>query len=580
MFGLPEVTEVECDRQNAPIPTPIISRNLRRFTSPIMVSWFTPILSLFQATDAPLRSGSRQTQRPRFHLPAWKLAFGSPSELRRTSPAGITTPPKLRRLHQLLLDRTGPILVTMRNTGGVCKNGLPNFAVSLVSVLLLGACSEPPNERERPPNIIFILADDLGYGDLEAYGQERIRTPNLSRLAEEGIRFTDFYAGSTVCAPSRCVLMTGLHTGHAYIRGNGKYNLRPEDLTVAELLRGAGYVTGQIGKWGLGHEGSNGIPTKQGFDYFFGYLDQHHAHNYFPSFLIRNEERVYLENVVPEEGQYHQGVASIKVEYSHDLMAREALDFIARNAGHPFFLYLSFTIPHANNEAGNEGMEVPDCGVYAEEDWPQPQKGLAAMITRLDTDVGRIVEALSMRGIEEETVIFFTSDNGPHAEGGNNPDFFDSNGPLRGIKRHLYEGGIRVPMIVRWKGKTPAGSVSNHVGYFGDWMATAAELAGLPETGSSDSISFLPVIIGDSGNQRSHDYLYWEFYERGSAQAVRMGRWKGLRKPMFSGPIELYDLSSDLGEEVDVASDHRQIVERIEALMTEAHTPSDLWKIE
>jgi len=451
---------------------------------------------------------------------------------------------------------------------------------SLMVLSLLQGCAGVTEEVTRPPNIIFIMADDLGYGDLEAYGQSQIRTPNINRLANEGVRFTDFYAGSTVCAPSRCVLMTGLHTGHAYIRGNGKNNLRPEDLTVAELLQQAGYATAQIGKWGLGHEGSTGVPTKKGFDYFFGYFDQHHAHNYYPSFLLRNEERVWLENVVPEEGQYHQGVASKKVDYSYDLMAQEALKYIEEQEDRPFFLYLPFTIPHANNEAGDRGMEVPDYGSYAEEDWPEPQKGLAAMISRMDTDIGQLLDALSVRGLDEETVIFFTSDNGPHAEGGNDPDFFDSNGPLRGIKRALYEGGIRVPMIVRWKGRTPAGAVSDHIGYFGDLMATAAELAGLPETNRFDSISFLPAILGAPESQKEHDYLYWEFYEHGSAQAIRMGRWKGVRKPMFTGPIELYDLENDLSEEFDVAVDHPEVAGRIDAMMKEAHVPSELWKID
>lgn len=449
----------------------------------------------------------------------------------------------------------------------------------LVSLLCHSGCSDAVEEQDRHPNIIFIIADDLGYGDLEAYGQDRIRTPNISRLAEEGVRFTNFYAGSTVCAPSRCVLMTGLHSGHAYIRGNGKTNLRPEDLTVAELLKSAGYVTAQIGKWGLGHEGSSGVPTRKGFDYFFGYLDQHHAHNYYPSFLMRGEERVLLNNIVLNEGQYHQGVASEKVDYSHDLLAQEALRFIERNEESPFFLYLPFTIPHANNEAGIQGMEVPDYGLYEETEWPAPQKGLAAMITRMDSDIGRILGLLSAKNLGEETIVFFTSDNGPHAEGGNDPEFFNSNGPLRGIKRDLYEGGIRVPMIVRWKGKTPPGAVSDHIGYFGDLMATAAELAGILPPDNADSVSFLPTIVGEPERQEEHNYLYWEFYEYGSAQAVRMGPWKGVRKPMFSGPIELYNLDQDVGETTDLATGHPKIVEEISGLMSEAHEPSKLWTI-
>jgi arylsulfatase A-like enzyme len=335
-----------------------------------------------------------------------------------------------------------------------------------------------------------------------------------------------------------------------------------------------------MGKWGLGHEGSTGVPTRQGFDYFFGYFDQHHAHNYYPTFLLRNEERVILRNVVPDEGRYHQGVASKKIDYSHDLLVKEALAFLENNEEFPFFLYLPFTIPHANNEAGNKGMEVPDYKPYQKEAWPEPQKGLAAMITGLDRDIGRILETLARKGLEEDTVIFFTSDNGPHAEGGNDPDFFDSNGPLRGIKRDLYEGGIRVPMIVRWKGSAPPGTVSGHVGYFGDFMATAAELAGVREPENVDSVSFLPSIMGEPERQRQHEYLYWEFYEYGSAQAVRIGPWKGVKKPMFTGPIELYNLEEDLGEELNVADEYPEILEKIEACMRAAHTPSELWKIE
>ena len=453
------------------------------------------------------------------------------------------------------------------------------LALLLAAVLTGCAGDGPEGLPQAPPNIIFIMADDLGYGDLGSYGQEQIQTPHLDQFASEGVRFTDFYAGATVCAPSRSVLMTGLHTGHTYIRGNSKDNLRPEDVTVAEVLKDAGYATGLVGKWGLGHEGSDGLPTRQGFDYFFGYLDQHHAHNYYPSFLVRNEERVNLKNVVPEEGDFGQGVAVEKIEYSHGLIAEEALRFVEKHAKQRFFLYLALTLPHANNEAGDEGMEVPDLGIYADKDWPEAQKGTAAMISLLDSDVGRLMTLLKEQGIDENTIVFFTSDNGPHAEGGNDPDFFDSNGQLRGIKRDLYEGGIRVPMLVRWPAKTPAGTVSNHVGYFGDFMATAAEIATAQVPANLDSISFLPAILGETDWQQEHDYLYWEFYERGSAQAVRMGNWKAVRKPMFGGQIELYNLESDSGEEIDVSEGFPEIVSRAREIMEEAHTPSPLWKV-
>ena len=455
---------------------------------------------------------------------------------------------------------------------------LPAFGLTLVCAV---APASPPASPVVPgaassPNIVLIVADDLGWGDLGCYGQRTIATPNLDHMAADGLRFTQFYAGSTVCAPSRCVLMTGRHVGHAYIRGNSKANLRPEDLTVAEVMKKAGYATGLCGKWGLGHEGSTGVPTRKGFDFFFGYLDQTHAHNYYPTFLHRNEERVKLQNVVPKEGPVGQGVASQKVEYSHDHIAREALAFVDRNKDKPFFLYYAMTLPHANNEAGKEGMEIPDLGDYKDLDWPAPQKGHAAMISRLDRDVGELLKRLKQHGIDENTIVLFSSDNGPHKEGGADADFNDSNGPLRGTKRDLTEGGIRVPMIVRWPGKAPAGAVSDHAGYFGDFLATAAEIGGAALPESHDAVSFLPALLGKE--QRKHEALYWEFYERGSAQAVRMGDWKGVAKP-FWGEIEIYDLKSDLGEAQNVAAKHPEIVEKIRAIMRREHVPSPDWKI-
>ncbi|GAB4145099.1 MAG: arylsulfatase [Planctomycetaceae bacterium] len=453
------------------------------------------------------------------------------------------------------------------------------FWLMTVLVALVGFQLAAPFSQaaKQPPNIIFIMADDLGYGDLGCYGQKVMKTPHIDQLAKEGIRFTQFYAGSTVCAPSRCVLMTGKHLGHCYIRGNGKINLRPSDITVAEVLKKAGYRNGLTGKWGLGHEKSLGVPTKQGFDYFYGYLDQHHAHNYYPSFLMRNEKRVKLRNVVPGEGTWGQGVATKKIDYSHDLIAEEALKFIDRNRKGPFFLYLAATLPHANNEARNKGMEIPDLGPYKNKDWPEPQKGLAAMIARLDRDVGRIMARLKKHGIDENTIVFFTSDNGPHNEGGNKADYFDSNGPLRGTKRDLYEGGIRVPMIVRWPGKAAAGTTSDFIGYFGDVLATLADIAGVKDVPQTDGISFLPEIIG--AKQKSHEYLYWEFYERGSAQAVRMGDWKGVVKPLGGDRVELYNLRDDLGETRDIAKEHPEIVARIRAAIKESHVPNPLWKV-
>ncbi|HUE73261.1 MAG TPA: arylsulfatase [Pirellulaceae bacterium] len=436
------------------------------------------------------------------------------------------------------------------------------------------SAAEPPR-----PNVVLILADDLGYGDVGCFGQKQIQTPNLDRLAREGMRFTDFYAGSTVCAPSRCVLMTGYHTGHCSIRGNSKQNLRPEEVTVAEVLKSAGYATALFGKWGLGHEGSSGVPTRQGFDAFFGYLDQHHAHNYYPAFLMKNEERFALQNVVPGDGDFGGGVATTKAQYSHDLIAGEAIRWIESQKDKPFFLYLALTIPHANNEARQKGMEVPDLGPYADKDWPEPQKAHAAMITRMDRDIGRVMARLKELGVDDNTLVFFSSDNGPHAEGGNDPQFNDSNGLLKGIKRDLTDGGIRVPTIARWPGKIAAGGTSDHVGYFADILPTLAELAGVIEKVPTDmdGVSLTPTLVGKPDQQKQHDYLYWAFYERSGGQAVRMGKWKAVQQPI-STPLRLYDLSTDIGEERDAAAEHPEVVAKATAAMKEAYRPSEEWK--
>jgi arylsulfatase A-like enzyme len=458
------------------------------------------------------------------------------------------------------------------------------FASCLTSVLALTAVADA-----RPPNVVLILADDLGYGDLGCYGQKRIQTPNIDRLAKEGMRFTDFYAGCTVCAPSRCVLMTGKHMGHCWVRGNaGQQNrliqcLRDEDVTVAEVLRQAGYATSLCGKWGLGEEGTAGVPTKQGFDHFYGYLNQHHAHNYYPAYLFRGETRIPLKNVVPGEGDFGSGVASEKLEYSADLIADEALKWLASHAKNhrdqPFFLYFASTLPHANNEGGKQGMEVPELGPYAATDWPEAQKAHAAMISHLDRDVGRLREQLKALGLEENTLVLFSSDNGPHREGGNDPDFNDSNGALRGIKRDLTEGGIRVPLVAHWPGHIPAGTTSDFAGSFADLLPTLAELAGgsahLPK--DLDGLSLVPTLLGRSAEQREHNYLYWAFYERGGAQAARQGKWKAVQQPLHS-PVRLYDLAADVGEEHDLATRHPEVVERLTAAMKAAYQPNENWK--
>lgn len=432
---------------------------------------------------------------------------------------------------------------------------------------------------QTKPNIIFIQADDLGYGDLSCYGQRKFKTPNIDRLAAEGLRFTQYYAGSTVCAPSRSALMTGQHTGHTRIRGNARHPLLPEDLTVAEVLKsapGAGYKTALIGKWGLGEAGTTGVPNRQGFDYFFGYLNQRHAHNYYPTFLWRNEERIKLRNVVPDEDEEGSGNSTNRVDYTHDLMAEESLRFIERNCGGPFFLYLAFTIPHANNEAKNKGMEVPDLGEFANKDWPDQEKAKAAMITRMDRDVGRLMALLKKLGIDDNTLVFFTSDNGPHREGGVEPDFFDSNGPLRGIKRDLYEGGIRVPMIARWPKRIKAGAKSDQVWAHWDFLPTLAEIVGVKAPTNIDGISMFNALLGR--RQRNHEFLYWEFHERGFSQAARTGDWKAVRRSLDS-PLELYDLKNDPGEQNDVAVKHPEVVKKIEDYLKTARTESELWPI-
>lgn len=454
-------------------------------------------------------------------------------------------------------------------------------------------------EPEKP-NVVFILADDLGYGDLGCFGQKKIETPHLDQLAAEGMRLTDFYAGATVCAPSRCVLMTGQDTGHCWVRGNaGAANpdpqtLRPEDVTVAELFKAVGYRTALAGKWGLGELGSAGHPNEQGFDHFFGYLNQRHAHNYYPEFLIRNQSKVPLRNVTdpkwvemreargdPDDGA-GWATPEGRVDYSHDLIAEEALHWLDENGSKPFFLYLALTTPHANNEGARgtgNGQDVPDHGIYADADWTEPNKGQAAMITRMDRDVGRLIGKLRALGVDRNTLVIFSSDNGHHSEGKNDPEFFDANGPLRGMKRDLYEGGIRVPTIAWWPGKIAAGSESDHAAYFGDFMATAAELIGAKTPDNTQSVSFLPTLLGKKSEQKEAPCLYWEFYERGSAQAVRFGPWKAIRSPMFTGGVELYNLDEDLGEEHDIAAGHPEIVERAVAFMEKSHVPNPNWQV-
>ncbi|HVJ88009.1 MAG TPA: arylsulfatase [Caulifigura sp.] len=414
-----------------------------------------------------------------------------------------------------------------------------------------------PTFGAEKPNIVFILADDLGYGDLGCFGQKLIQTPNIDRLAAEGMRFTQAYAGATVCAPSRCSLMTGLHNGHAPVRGNreikpeGQLPMPAETVTVAHLLKKAGYRTGLIGKWGLGHPGSVSTPDKMGFDYFFGYNCQREAHEYYPQHLWRNTEKVMLNGE----------------KYSHDLMADEALTFVRESAGRaePFFLYLAFTIPH-------QKLQVPEIAPYADRDWPENLKKLAAMVTRMDRDVGRLMGLLKELKVDDKTLVFFASDNGAAWR----DELFKHSGPLRGYKRDMYEGGIRTPAIARWPGRIAPGVVSEQVWCFYDVMPTLAELVGAPAPARSDGISVLPALVANKVVE--HPPLYWEFHERGFDQAARMGNWKAVKQGK-DGAIELYDLASDPSETKDVAGSHAEVVEKFAVFLKTARTDSEEWPI-
>lgn len=444
-----------------------------------------------------------------------------------------------------------------------CGILLAAVAASLVSGRATAASAE------RPPNIIYILADDLGYGDLGSYGQKLIRTPRLDRMAREGMRFTQHYAGAPSCAPSRCVLMTGKHTGHARIRANSDRPLLPGDATVTEALQRSGYATGVFGKWGLGLEDSSGAPWRKGVDEFHGYLDQTHAHTYYPDHLWRNGRRVEIPG--NQNGQ--------RRVFSHDLLAGAALDFIRNHKERPFFLYGAFTIPHAEVAVPEDSLAeyrgkwpepkaFPGSKTYSPQ--TQPRAVRAAMITRLDRDVGRILDLLDELKLSEKTLVIFTSDNGPITAGGQDPDFFDSNGPLRDLKFTLYEGGIRVPFIARWPSRIAPGSESALISDFADMFPTFAGLAGAELPPGIDGVSILPTLQGTSARQKLRDHCYWEAAPQ---QAVRQGDWKAYRAAP-SERIELYNLAEDIGETRNLASAHPEIAAKLEKLMTTSRTES------
>jgi arylsulfatase A len=479
-------------------------------------------------------------------------------------------------------------------------------AAAAAVALALTARTAAQRADTTRPNIVFILADDLGYGELGSYGQRRIRTPRLDRMASEGMRFTQFYSGSTVCAPSRAALLTGRHTGHSYVRDNyelggfldaeerGQRPLPPDHPTVARWMRARGYATAVVGKWGLGGPGSTGVPTKQGFDFFFGYLDQKQAHNYYPTHLWRNEASYPLRNQYFSPHQKLEGDPNDPksyekyrgVDYAIDAMTREAVEWLRGNASERFFLYFAPTIPHVAlqvPEAALKGYEgaFPETPYVGDRNYlPQrtPRAAYAAMITYLDAQVGRILDTLQEIGADQRTIVIFSSDNGATFDVGGAPtQFFESNAPLRGHKTNLYEGGIRVPMIARWPGRIRAGATSDHIAANWDMWATFAELAG-SEPPDTDGISLVPTLVG-AGSQRRHEALYWEFHSQGASQAVRMGRWKGIRPNAAKqpdAPIELYDLERDPRETTDVAAANPDVARRIEAVMKSSHTRSDV----
>jgi arylsulfatase len=441
--------------------------------------------------------------------------------------------------------------------------------------------------KETKPNIVYIIADDLGYAEVGCYGQKKIKTPNIDKLATQGMKFTQHYSGNPVCAPSRCVLMTGKHSGHSQVRGNkqvggkegwklgstigGQWPLKAGTVTVAGILKNAGYRTGAFGKWGLGRVGTTGEPNKQGFDHFFGYNCQRQAHTYYPNHLWRNDKVEWIEaNKDGKEGAY-----------SHDLIAEEALKFVKANRDRPFFLYVPFTIPHVALQVPEDSLaeykgKWPDPPYTGDKGYfphPNPRACYAAMVTRMDRDVGRIMSLLKELNLEDNTIVMFTSDNGPTFNGGSDSAFFESARPLRGLKGSVNEGGIRVPFIVRWPGRVKAGSTSEHICAFWDFLPTCCEVIGIDAPGNIDGISILPTLLGQWGKQKKHKYLYWELRGR---QGVRMGRWKAVRLGS-NRKIQLYDLYKDIGEQNDIADANPKITEIMAEIMSSGRTHSDVF---
>ncbi|MBC9797171.1 arylsulfatase [Sinomicrobium weinanense] len=482
---------------------------------------------------------------------------------------------------------------------------LNRYFMVLFVFLVLTSCIDTGNKRknektslnaatvQKKPNIIYILADDLGYGDLGCYGQTKFKTPNIDKLASQGMMFTQHYSGSTVCAPSRSALLTGMHTGHTAVRGNkeiqpeGQYPIPDNTYTLAEAMKKAGYVTGAFGKWGLGFPGSEGDPVNQGFDVFYGYNCQRLGHHYYPRHLWSNKDSVVLA----------QNSGKKKEVYAPALIHEKTLEFIEQYKEEPFFLYVPSIIPHAELAAPevfmkkNRGKYLPEKAYKGLDDGPEYRKGpyesqtethaaFVSMIEVLDEQVGEIMQKLEELGLDDNTMVVFTSDNGPHREGGADPEYFNSNGPFKGTKRDLYEGGIRVPMIVKWPGKVEPGSFTDHLSAFWDVFPTFSEIIGVEVPDNIDGISFLPELLGHKDEQAKHQYLYWEFHEKGGRQAVRMGDWKAVKYNVLQqpdAPLELYNLADDIGEEHNIAGQHPEIVEQMGGILDTVRTPSQVF---
>jgi arylsulfatase A-like enzyme len=486
-----------------------------------------------------------------------------------------------------------------------------NLIISAIALSVLYSCAQPSSKNAEKdgadrPNIIYILADDLGYGDLGCYGQQKIKTPNIDRMASQGMLFTQHYSGCAVCAPSRSSLLTGQHTGHTYIRGNmevqpeGQEPLAASAITIAEILKQAGYRTGAFGKWGLGMAGTEGSPNKQGFDEFFGYLCQRYAHRYYPEYLWDNDQKFMLDG-----NDWNN-----QKTYAPDVIQQRTLEFIRINKGNPFFAYVPMVIPHAELIAPEDSFLNLYNGQLEEKPWgydnisDDPHRGndygsgnfevrgyapvnnpramFAAMVSRLDHQVGEILNLLNELGIAENTMVIFTSDNGPHQEAGADPDFFNSNSGFRGYKRDLYEGGIRVPMIVKWPAKIKTAAKTAHVSAFWDVLPTLAEATGSGSHDNIDGISFLPVLMGKEFQQQ-HTSLYWEFHEMGGRQALRKGDWKLVKYNVLvpeKTTVELYNLKTDTKEQNNVAAQHPDIVDELAKIMEQSHEPSEIFKFE